>query len=76
MTIPDPVDDLLGALKPVEPPPDSQPQVERAFRNHAEESKKTSARTWRAWSRWIEPTLVTIFVLIFVVWAFRRVLGG
>ena len=76
MTSPDPVDDLLGALKPVSPPTDGHVQAERAFLNHAADAKKGSAPVWRAWGRWIEPALVAIFVLIFVVWAVSRVLGG
>ena len=76
MTTPDPVDDLLGSLKPVEPPTDARPQAERAFRNHAEESKKSSAPAWRIWGRWFEPTGVAIVVLILVVWAFLRVFAG
>ena len=72
----DPVDDLLGALKPVSAPDDSKAAAERAFRNHAEESKKGTAPIWRAWGRWFEPALVGIFVLIFVIWAFQRVFGG
>ena len=76
MSTPDPVDDLLGALKPVEPPTDARPSAERAFLNHAAEAKKSGAPAWRAWSRWFEPALVAIFVLIFLVWAFQRVLGG
>ncbi len=73
MSPPDPVDDLLESLKPAEPPTDTQPQADRAFRNHAAESKKRSASAWRVWGRWVEPTLVSIFVVLFVVWAFRRV---
>ena len=75
MSTPDPVDDLLGGLKPAEPP-SSLPQADQAFRNYAAESKKSSARVWRSWSRWFEPALVGVFVLIFVVWAFVRVFGG
>ena len=76
MTSPDPVDDLLGSLKPVDPPTEGHAQAERAFLNHAAEATKGGASTWRVWSRWFEPALVGIFVLIFVVWAFSRVLGG
>jgi hypothetical protein len=76
MTTPDPVDELLGSLKPVEPPVDVQPQAERAFLNHAEASKQSGASAWRVWGRWLEPALVGLFVLIFVVWAFRRVFFG
>lgn len=74
-TPPDPVDDLLGALKPVAPPPDGQAQAGRAFRQHALESKKPTASAWRAWSRWFEPIFVGIFVVIFVVWALKTVFG-
>jgi hypothetical protein len=76
MTTPDPVDDLLGALKPVDRPADALPVAERAFLNHAAEAKQRGAPAWRAWTRFVEPALVAIFVLIFVVWAFVRVLGG
>ena len=74
-TPPDPVDELLGSLKPVEPP-DVPPKAElRAFLNHAQEAKTRTAPAWRVWGRWLEPALVTIFVLIFIVWAFRTILG-
>ena len=76
MSAPDPVDDLLEALMPIAPPGQVQPQADRAFRNHAAEAKQSSAPAWRVWSRWLEPTLVGVFVLIFVVWAFGYVLGG
>ena len=76
MNPPDPLDDLLGTLEPVAVPFDVQPQVERAFRNHADESKGPAALAWRAWGRWVEPVLVTLFVLIFLIWAFRDLLGG
>jgi hypothetical protein len=72
----DPVDDLLGNLKPVEPPTDARPLAERAFLNHAEQSKQTAAPAWRAWGRWIEPVGAGLFVLIFLIWAFRMVFGG
>lgn len=75
MTTPDPVDELLGKLESVDPP-NLQPQAERAFRNHAEESKLKAASTWRVWGRWVEPVLVGLFVLIFLVWAFAKVLAG
>jgi hypothetical protein len=75
-TPPDPVDELLGALKPLPPPTDVRPQAERAFRHHATESKKGTAAAWRIWGRWLEPVLVGAFVLIFVLWALRQVLGG
>lgn len=76
---PDPsreVDDLLGALKPVDPPSDGRAQAERAFVNHAAEAKKPTASAWRTWSRWIEPIAVGLFVVLFVVWALKQVFGG
>jgi hypothetical protein len=75
MSTPDPVDQLLAELKPAAPP-NLQPKADQAFRNYSEESKRTAAPAWRAWGRWFEPALVGVFVLIFVVWAFLRVLGG
>lgn len=76
MSAKDPVDDLLGSLAPVEPPAGTQPPLDRAFKNHAEEAKKKAAPAWRAWGRWVEPTLVGLFVLIFVVWAIRTLVAG
>ncbi|GEM_PF-3027872 len=76
MSAKDPVDALLGSLAPVEPPRGAQPQLHRAFENHAEEAKKTTAPAWRAWSRWVEPALVAIFALILLVWAISKVLAG
>lgn len=74
MSAPDPVDHLLEAVKPVTAP-DGQAQAERAFRNHADEAKRSTAPVWRVWGRWLEPALVAIFVLIFAVWAIGKVLG-
>ncbi len=76
MNPPDPVDDLLSGLKPAEPGNASPQKAEQAFLNYAAESKKGTAGAWRTWSRWFEPALVGVFVLIFVVWAFARVFGG
>ena len=76
MTTPDPVDDLLSGLQTPAPPANGQPRVEQAFRNYAQESQRSSARLWRAWGRWWEPALVALFVVVFVVWAFLRVLAG
>jgi hypothetical protein len=76
MSTPDPVDDLLAGLKPAEPSQSALPKAEQAFLNYAAESKKGTAGLWRTWSRWFEPALVGVFVLIFVVWAFARVFGS
>ncbi len=72
----DPLDDLLGTLKPVVAPIDARPQAERAFRNHADESRRPAATAWRTWTRWVEPALVTLFVLVFLIWALSNLLVG
>ena len=72
----DPLDNLLGGLEPVDPPKDVHAVAERAFRNHAEQSKQSTAPAWRIWGRWFEPVLVGLFVLLFLIWAFTRVFGS
>ena len=48
--------------------------VRRAFEHHSAAAKQPTAKWWRAWSRYLEPVLVGVFVLLFVAWAFAKVL--